>query len=280
VPVKGHCLIWGMDDKVPSWMLKEDVTVEVDRRLQYMSELYRGRFEQWDVYNEQLHGTWFEEKTGNANFINDTFEKAHRLNPGTKLFLNDFNLLNGPGYTGAMVHLAKKLIGQGAPVHGIGMQSHFPNEKKLDIDVLAGRLEILGEAGLPLWATEFDVNITDATSKANWYEDVLYLLYADPNVEGIIIWGFWSKFHWRPDAALVEGMDFQENESGRRVRSLWNDVWSTRATITPNSHNSSLVVRAFHGEYDIDVWVESELMTTLQVDVLDSSPSTSIDISI
>jgi endo-1,4-beta-xylanase len=71
------------------------------------------------------------------------------------------------------------------------------------------RLDILGEAGLPLWVSAFDVNVTDVNEKARWYEDILYLFYADPNVEGIIIWGYWSEAHWRPLASLVDGMDFQ-----------------------------------------------------------------------
>jgi GH35 family endo-1,4-beta-xylanase len=36
-----------------------------------------------------------------------------------------------------MVNSAKSLVAENAPVHAIGMQSHFRHEKKLDIDVIA-----------------------------------------------------------------------------------------------------------------------------------------------
>jgi len=28
------------------------------------------------------------------------------------------------------------------------------------------------------------------------------------------MWGFWDRAHWRPDAAIVQGTDFQLNKAG------------------------------------------------------------------
>ena len=33
-------------------------------------------------------------------------------------------------------------------------------------------------------------------------------------VEGVLMWGFWDKAHWKPDAALVNGDDFVINKAG------------------------------------------------------------------
>jgi endo-1,4-beta-xylanase len=68
-------------------------------RYGYIAYKFSISFIQWDVYNEQLHGAWFEEKSGNRHFLRDTFVKTQNLFPGVKLLLNDFNLLNGPEYT-------------------------------------------------------------------------------------------------------------------------------------------------------------------------------------
>jgi endo-1,4-beta-xylanase len=33
-------------------------------------------------------------------------------------------------------------------------------------------------------------------------------------VEGVLMWGFWDQAHWRPDAAIVQGNNFQLNKAG------------------------------------------------------------------
>ena len=33
-------------------------------------------------------------------------------------------------------------------------------------------------------------------------------------VGGILMWGFWNKAHWKPDAAIVDGDDLVPNLAG------------------------------------------------------------------
>lgn len=37
-------MIWGMEDKVPEWMLEERNGAEVERRLQYMAKKYKDKY--------------------------------------------------------------------------------------------------------------------------------------------------------------------------------------------------------------------------------------------
>ena len=68
---------------------------------------------------------------------------------------------------------------------------------------------MLASAGLALWVTELDIDSTNMTLKAQGYEDVYRIYFSHPAVEGILMWGFWNKAHWRPDTAIVEGNDFK-----------------------------------------------------------------------
>jgi endo-1,4-beta-xylanase len=68
---------------------------------------------------------------------------------------------------------------------------------------------MLGSTGLPIWATEFDIAINDEDAKAQGYEDLFRLFFAHPSIEGVMMWGFWNKDHWRPAAAIVEGNNFK-----------------------------------------------------------------------
>ena len=58
------------------------------------TEIINYSIENWDVNNEQLHGQWFEEATGNDFILDHMFEEANRLDPTTPLFLNDYAIVN------------------------------------------------------------------------------------------------------------------------------------------------------------------------------------------
>lgn len=51
------------------------------------------RVEHWDVNNEDIHGDFYEQKTGNANVTMDMFRDVHAVDPDVKLFLNEFGIL-------------------------------------------------------------------------------------------------------------------------------------------------------------------------------------------
>jgi endo-1,4-beta-xylanase len=44
----------------------------------------------WDVNNEQLHQTWYDEKLGDRNLLSWVFKEFHKKDPKAKLFTNDF----------------------------------------------------------------------------------------------------------------------------------------------------------------------------------------------
>ena len=49
--------------------------------------------------------------------------------------------------------------------------------------------------------------IQDKNVRADNYENVLRLYFSRPEIEGIMLWGFWDKKMWKPGAALWEGDD-------------------------------------------------------------------------
>lgn len=59
--------------------------------------------------------------------------------------------------------------------------------------------------------TELDVDNANVAQRADGYEDSVRLYFSDPNIEGILLWGFWDQAHWKPNASLVDGNDFVVN---------------------------------------------------------------------
>lgn len=76
--------------------------------------------------------------------------------------------------------------------------------------LLQHRLDVVAEAGVPIWITEFDLEYPNVVKRAQLVEDALRLYYSHPAVEGIVLWGFWNMTNdlGKRQASLVDGPDF------------------------------------------------------------------------
>jgi hypothetical protein len=153
--------------------------------------------------------------TLNTSYINIALQTAHAADPNAKLYINDYNL----EYTGrsngfpfalsvmttdvfppgpkidAMVQLVKDLLAAGAPIHGIGFESHLilgevsPSE-------LQANMERITTLGLEVAVTELDDRIelpaTDADleqQKAD-YMSVVQTCMAVDGCVGVTVWDY------------------------------------------------------------------------------------------
>ena len=53
------------------------------------------RLEHWDVNNEMLSNSWYKDTYGSSSIRNDMFSMVRKNDPNVKLFLNDYNIING-----------------------------------------------------------------------------------------------------------------------------------------------------------------------------------------
>lgn len=161
--VFGHTLVWysqGLDvftDALPTARF----AAEFDRYVSTVAGRYRGRMVGWDVVNEAvaedgdgLRDCVYARKLGPEAYIVRAFEQARAADPGAVLFLNDYNLENNPRKGATFLKLVERLLTLGAPVTGIGTQSH------LDIEIPAGRIRDFfrdaASLGLPIHVSELD----------------------------------------------------------------------------------------------------------------------------
>ncbi|HSW50258.1 MAG TPA: endo-1,4-beta-xylanase, partial [Bryobacteraceae bacterium] len=162
VQVRGHCLVW------PSWR-NANVKAAVDAKgdpaalakviLDHITETtteLRGRMVDWDVINETFTNHDFMDILGRQVMV-DWFKAARAGDPGAKLYINDFNILTGEDKEHQDDYAAtiQYLINQGAPLDGIGLQSHFP-ARVTPMDELFRRLDRFAAFGKELEVTEFD----------------------------------------------------------------------------------------------------------------------------
>lgn len=162
IPVRGHTILWDDVQFQPSWVKSlqpAELKAAADKRLQSVVSRYAGKVIGWDVVNENLHFSFFENSLG-ANASAVFFQNAHQLDSKTTMFMNEFNTIEQSGdskVTPALYLQKLKEIrsfkGNDGPT-GIGLEGHFD---KPNIPYMRASIDTLSAAGVPIWLTEVDV---------------------------------------------------------------------------------------------------------------------------
>jgi endo-1,4-beta-xylanase len=138
---------------------------EHDRYIAEVAGRWRSQIVGWDVVNEPVEDdgsgyrdcVWSQGLGGVDAYIVRAFEQARLAAPDATLFLNDYNLENTPKKGAAFLRLIERLLKAGAPIQGIGIQSH------LDIEIPGGQIAaFMNEArqfGLPIHVSELDASL-------------------------------------------------------------------------------------------------------------------------
>ena len=140
---------------------------------------YKGKVISWDVVNEAIEdkgdgqtealrksSQWLQ-KIG-PDFITLAFKWAHEADPGAELYYNDYSIDQGAstnsGKHVSSMALLKRLIADGAPIHGVGIQGHWHLDTNIaDVEKAIENYESLG---LKITISEMDVTATGTNSGA------------------------------------------------------------------------------------------------------------------
>jgi endo-1,4-beta-xylanase len=226
IRMRGHCIFWAVDQNVQNWVKQlddADLRATLERRAKEVTGRYAGRILEYDVNNEMLHGHYYEGRLG-ADIRVQMFKWAHEGDPKARLFVNDYNILTG-GDAVAYERQIEGLIAAGAPVGGIGCQGHFGGQ--IDMTKVKQSLDRLSRFGLPIRITEFDIDTDNEQEKARLLGEFYTTCFAEPAVDGIVMWGFYEGAHWRPKAALWK-RDFTPTPAAQVYRDLVFNKWWTR----------------------------------------------------
>src|SRR3954447_14906794 len=176
IVLHGHTLVWhaqtgnwffeGGDKDAVTRRLKEHITTLVGR--------YKGKIRSWDVVNEAINdgGNAETGKTENLRnsrwlqtlgpeFLTLAFKFAHEADPDARLYYNDYNIEAGPKHASSMV-LLKRLITDGAPIHGVGIQGHW-STATVPYAAIDKAIADYASLGLKVSISELDVTIRGAS---------------------------------------------------------------------------------------------------------------------
>ncbi|CAN6482180.1 unnamed protein product [Victoria cruziana] len=266
IDIRGHCIFWEVQSNVQQWLQSldnNDLKTAVQNRLTSLLSRYKGKFRHYDVNNEMLHGSFYQDRLG-KDIRAYMFKTAHQLDPSATLFVNDYHVEDGDDTRSSPEKYIEQILDlqeQGAPVGGIGVQGHIDNPVG---SIVCSALDKLGILGLPVWFTELDVSSINEYVRADDLEVMLRECYAHPAVEGIVLWGFWELFMSRDNAYLV-GAEGDLNEAGKRYLSLKKE-WMSHA----HGHideQGEFRFRGFPGSYSLEIFSFNKKVTqTVVVD--------------
>jgi len=200
---------------------------------------YKGKITGWDVFNESIAdggdgktenlrtSSWY--KAVGPDVITLAFKWAHEADPNAQLYYNDYNIEQGAvkntGKHASSILLLKRLIAEGAPITGVGIQGHWHLDTNLE-DVEKA-IENYASLGLRVSITELDVTATGHNSgetgvrqgdrtipaenyqkQAEVYKKLFEILTRHADViDRVTFWGLSDTRSWRrgQDALLFDG---------------------------------------------------------------------------
>ena len=176
IAVHGHTLMWHA--QTSDWFIRNGDQATVSQRLKgNISTLvgrYKGKIRSWDVVNEAINDGGNAQTAQTENLRNSSwlqalgpefptlaFKFAHEADPDAKLYYNDYGIETDPKHASSMV-LLKRLIKDGAPIHGVGIQGHW-STTGVPYAALDKAISDYASLGLKVSITELDLTIGGAS---------------------------------------------------------------------------------------------------------------------
>jgi endo-1,4-beta-xylanase len=171
IAMRGHCLIW--NEWNPAWV--KNMTIGERRAYfdSYIEEVvarYIGKLQSWDVVNEPFWpghnapggfrvGPWYD--AFGPDYVRRAFERAARIDPHTKLVLNEAQTERddtlGLAVRGGLLKLVADLKQAGVKLDAVGLQGHLQPQYPHDPGRFNEFLHKLADLGVDIYITEFDV---------------------------------------------------------------------------------------------------------------------------
>jgi endo-1,4-beta-xylanase len=214
--VHGHTLFW--DGHRVAWIdgLGRD---SAEKRYGAFVDEVVGRYPDlpsWDVVNEivadppkpDLIKSDAVLGTLGLDFVVFLFRRARAAAPNAALCLNDYNLECAQYWCtdkkAKTLALLDRLLGLGAPIDAVGIQSHLSSRHGLGIEDTLAFCDKLAERGLDVYLSELDVNdvtLPDSIPErdlavADLYRTYLDALLSHRAVKRMVLWGLSDRDHY------------------------------------------------------------------------------------
>ncbi|MEM9258108.1 MAG: endo-1,4-beta-xylanase, partial [Bacteroidota bacterium] len=260
---RGHAMIWfnqapgWLNDAAPLWT-GQQVFDFTRKYILALGQICGNRVDEWDVINEAISddapggqrrwrpGTWYRRANDGSmtdwgeatyeNYIKMLFVWAREAQPQARLHYNDYAIevfsTSAASKNRFMRDKFKALKECGAPVDGIGFQSHFRLVDMVNsngeinqglIDGVEQSMEDLATADLEVAITELDIRVCNNDRNEDFQETAFRefgeMALSQPNCQELLVWGLRDEDNWITlintppfdgcqDAVLAEGATY------------------------------------------------------------------------
>ncbi|KAI0130384.1 family 10 glycosyl hydrolase [Xylariales sp. AK1849] len=207
-----HTLVW--HSQLAPWVESTNWTADalkdvIVNHITNVMEHWKGKCYAWDVVNEALNddGTYRESvfyETLGEEFITLAFSTAEKVDPGVKLYYNDYNIESPGNKSEGAIRIVKMLQDAGIKINGVGMQSHFTAPGAPTLDQQISVMQSYAALGLEVALTELDVRIelplneTSLEWQKQAYKNSVGACVQVEACVGVTIWDFYDPFSWVP----------------------------------------------------------------------------------
>lgn len=260
---RGHAMIWfnqapnWLDVAGPTWT-GQQVFAFSRKYILALGQICGNRVDEWDVINEAIsddapngqrrwrQGTWYRRANDGSmtdwgeatyeNYIKMLFVWAREAQPEARLHINDYAIENFNTSLASknrfMRDQAKALKACGAPIDGVGFQSHLILSSLVNpsgelnqgfIDQVEQSIQDLALADLEVAITELDIRICN-NDRDEAFQEVAFQAYcqmalSQPNCHEVLVWGLRDEDNWITlintppfdgcqDAVIAEGNNY------------------------------------------------------------------------
>jgi endo-1,4-beta-xylanase len=259
-----HVLVWPGKRNLPPDVValleanpvdKERLRQRVYKHIDDIMNFTRGRVDEWDVLNEPFDNFDLQNTLGLGEMA-EWFKRARAADPTVKLMINDYDITEDGGYNvqhqDFYFNSIKRILDDGGPLDGIGLQSHF-GSSLTPPDRVYQIMNRFASFGKYLQVTEFDVNIPDEAVQAQYTRDYMTISFSHPAMNGFTLWGFWEGRHWLPAAAM-----YRRDWTTKPNHDAWRDLiyreWWTNVDGQAGA-DGVFRTRGFLGDYDVEAQI-------------------------
>ncbi|KAK3420413.1 hypothetical protein EUGRSUZ_G01217 [Eucalyptus grandis] len=256
ISIRGHNVFWDDPKYQPDWVRSlspDDLRKAAEKRINSVVSRYAGELIAWDVVNENLHFSFFEDNLG-ENASSMYYSMAYKLDPTPRMFLNEYNTIEYSGDEKVSPGNYKKRFqeifsypGNEDIPAGIGVQGHF-GAGQPNLAYMRSGLDILATTGVPIWLTE--VSVAPGANQAQYLEEVLREAYSHPGVEGIIM--FAGPAYAGFNSTALADMNFDNTPAGDVVDQLIQE-WRSEDLVAHADDGGFFSTTLLHGEYEITI---------------------------
>lgn len=274
---RGHAMIWF--NQAPQWLnlagptwTGQQVFSFARKYILALGQICGNRVDEWDVINEAISDTapdgeriwrertWYRRANDGSttdwgeatyeNFIKMLFVWAREAQPEARLHINDYGIEQFNSSLASknrfMRDQVKALKACGAPIDGVGFQSHFTLSNMVSADgtlnadfisSIEQTMQDLAAEGLEVAITELDIRICD-DDREEAFQETAFQAYcqmalAQPNCHEVLIWGLRDEDNWITlrndqffagceDAVIAEGDEYSKKPAYDGVYSALN----------------------------------------------------------